>query len=184
MSRPKTGPSRPMEEALAEIPPPSKPTLTRQRVSNGVGSYVSGAQGRRRVMLLHRHAWRDLHNVDDLWTTALLRAPRLLLGVAEMVTAAPGLYAVTTATTADGYAAMLKSLISSVAREDGIRRVDYLGTSISPRRWGPQAGLRRRGAQSVRAVQRTHGIEDETMDQLMDQICGGFVARLVTYDDV
>jgi hypothetical protein len=87
MTRPKTDPKmetdRKREEAIDKelaSPRPPLPKLTRHRVSNAVGSLVTGARGRRRVMLLHRPAWRDLHSVDDLWISALAKAPRLVRG--------------------------------------------------------------------------------------------------------
>jgi hypothetical protein len=129
-------------------------------------------------MLLHRPSWRDLHSVDDLWITARARAVRLLLGVVEMNSSQTGLYAVTTATAAEGYASMLKALTSGVSREDSIKTLDYLGVQISPRRWGPHAGVRRRGNKTLRALQRAHKLEDRTLHQLIDRIRLAFLARV------
>lgn len=154
-----------------------KPKPTRHRVSNDVGALISGVPGQRRVMLLYRPAWRDLHSVDDLWISARTRAVRLLLGVVEMTSSERGLYVVTTATASDGYAAMLKALTSGVVREDVVEVLDYLGVKISPRRWGPYAGVRRRGTQSVKALQRAHNLEDRTMYQIVDRIRDAFLAR-------
>ena len=93
------------------------------------------------------------------------------------------LYVVTTATAASGYAAMLKALTSGVAREDNVKVLDYLGVQIAPRRWGPYAGVRRRGQQSLKAAQRAHGLEDRTMRQIVDQIRDAFLARSVDIPD-
>jgi hypothetical protein len=187
MTRPKTDPKmetdRKREEAIDKelaSPRPPLPKLTRHRVSNAVGSLVTGARGRRRVMLLHRPAWRDLHSVDDLWISALAKAPRLLLGVVEMTMTEPGLYVVTTATSHEGFASMLKALTSCVVRFDEVRALDYLGARIRPNKWGPFFGMRRRGLQAVKAVQRAHGLDDRIMDQMLDQISRTFVARFVS----
>lgn len=134
-------------------------------------------------MLLSRPSWRDLHSVDDLWTSALAKAPRLLLGVVEMTMPESGLYTVTTAMSYGGYASMLRALTSCVARSDDGRVLDYLGIRIAPRKWGPYLGMRRRGLQAVRAVQRAHDVEDQIMDQLVDKIARGFVARFVSATD-
>lgn len=154
------------------------PKPTRHRVSNDVGALISGVPGRRRVMLLYRPAWRDLHSVDDLWISVRAQAVRLLLGVVEMTSTKEGLYVVTTATAHDGYASMLKALTSGVAREDVVGILDYLGVKISPRRFGPYAGMRRRGAQSLKALQRAHNLEDRTMHQIVDRIRDAFLARV------
>ncbi len=149
-------------------------------MNNDVGALVIGEPGRRRILLLHRPAWRDLHSVDDLLVSARSKAVRLLVGVVEMNSSQAGLYVVTTATAVEGYAPMLRALTSGVAHADAIKVVDYLGVKLSPRRWGPHAGVRRRGSQSLKSLQRAHRLEDRTVHQLLERIRLAFLARIPT----
>ena len=167
-----------MEAALQETATVPTPTPTRHRVNNDVGAIVSGVPGSRRIMLLHRPSWRDLHSDADLWVVARTRAVRLLLGVVEMNSSQTGLYVVTTATASEGYASMLRALTSGVSHQDSIKALDYLGVKISPRRWGPHAGVRRRGIKTLNALQRAHNLEDRTLHQLVDRIRLAFLARV------
>lgn len=150
----------------------------RQLVSNDVGAIVSGAPGRRRVMLLYKPAWQVLHTVEDLWISSRSQAVRLVLGCVEMTSPRAGLYVATTAPALEGYGGMLKALCSGVADEDSVETLDYLGTKLSPpREWGPYAGVRRRGRAMIGGVQKAHNLEYRDMAQVVERVRRAFLAR-------
>jgi hypothetical protein len=163
-----------MAEALAKTPVPREPK--RHRVSNAEGALVGGVPGQRTLLLIHRPSWRSLEEVPDLWVSVDRRAPKLILGIVELHTE-DGLYVATTATASPGYGSMLKAMSSGVAYTDGVPYVDYVGTRMRTREWGPLAGLRRRGQQCLRAIQRKHRLREESGPQLIERLRQVFLAR-------
>lgn len=163
-----------MAEALAKTPAPPEPK--RHRVSNAEGVLVGGVPGRRTLLLIHRPSWRALEEVSDLWVSIDRRAAKLILGIVEVHTEG-GLYVATTATAAPGYGAMLKAMSSGVAHLDGVPCVDYVGMKVRSRDWGPLPGLRRRGQQCLRAIERKHKLREESGPQLMERLRQVFLSR-------
>ena len=154
-----------------QLQTPEKPT--RQRVSNAVGFVVLGNFAYRTLILLDCPEFRALGEDDDLWTGAQERAVKIVLGIVDLQ-AKDNQYTVTAAISKDGYSKMLKELTSGLASLEGVKQVDFLGTTLRTRPWGPFPGVRRRGQKAMKVIQRKREISDEHLDDLLTQIKGRF----------
>ena len=131
-------------------------------------------------MLVSCKALGDLSEVPDLWNEARTRALHVVLGVVEIAKRGDEIaeYTVTTVSAREGFSIMLKEISSGIAHGENADSLDFLGTPIRPRPWGPYYGVRRRGGKALHRLMLSRGLPKEYKGDLTELLRKEFLLRM------